>query len=128
MRSFANRRRLIIPGLPALLGLAVGGSLALSQQPPRNVRLTDAQRAQCLARHGRVLIAGFSGNEICALPYPDAGRRCTSGSQCAGDCMYEGPAPRPGQRLVGRCEALQYGFGCRTTLENGRIARAICTD
>ncbi|HYD13082.1 MAG TPA: hypothetical protein VEC11_09560 [Allosphingosinicella sp.] len=121
-------RKAALLGLPALLGLAVGGSLVLAQQPQRNVGLSDAERAQCLARHGRVLIAGFSGNEVCALPYADAGRRCTSGSQCAGDCMYDGPAPRPGQRVTGRCEALQYGFGCRTTLENGRIAYAICTD
>jgi hypothetical protein len=121
-------RKLALLGLPALLGLFLGGSLALSQQPRPHARLTQAERAYCLARHGHVMVAGLAGNEICALPYADAGRRCTSGSQCAGDCLYEGPAPRPGQRVVGQCQALAYPFGCRTTVENGRAAGAICVD
>jgi hypothetical protein len=119
-------------GVPALLGLLLGGSLAAAAvggMRPGPDRLTAAERVQCAARHGRVISAGPPGSEMCAIPFQDGGRRCTSGSQCAGDCLYEGPSPRPDQQVAGRCEAFQqHGVGCRTMLEHGRVASAVCVD
>lgn len=114
--------------LPAGLGLIAGASLALAQAPgSRPARLTQAESARCLAQHGQIAIAGLSGEEMCALPYADAGRRCTDSAQCLGDCRYQGPL-RPGARAAGQCQAYQYPYGCRTTVERGRVTEGPCFD
>lgn len=107
--------------LPVVAGAAV--------QPGQPRLLPVAERTSCLARHGRVMIAGLSGNEMCALPYRDGGKRCTDGAQCAGDCMFEGSQPRrQGARVSGRCERLQYPFSCRSTISHGRLNNTLCVD
>lgn len=120
------------------LGLAIVPTVAsLVAQPSlragRGRHLTPIELATCINRGGRVMIAGLSGNQTCALPYADAGKACSGSSQCLGDCMLDearlgGRPLQPNQRVPGRCEATNYGFGCRTTVEYGRIAMAICTD
>ena len=116
-----------VPWLSAGIGLIVGASLALGQPPRGPSRLSPAERAQCAARHGQVATAGLSGEEMCALPYADAGRRCTDSAQCAGDCRYGGSL-REGARAAGQCQAFQYPYGCRTTIEKGRVTPGPCFD
>jgi hypothetical protein len=118
--------------IPRLLAIALcSAALAAASQggAVRNAKLDSQQRAQCSARSGKVMIAGLSGNEICALPLADAGKSCTSGSQCIGDCLLDGNLPMgPGVRVAGRCEPTDYGFGCRTIVENSRVQHRICID
>lgn len=110
--------------------------LALSQPPPdrrQPTRFTDDQRAECEAQGGRVATAGLSGDDMCATPYADAGRVCTSGSQCLGDCLLDeatlgGKRPVHGMRAAGRCQARAYPFGCRNLVENGRLIYGLCVD
>jgi hypothetical protein len=99
----------------------------------RRTKLSADERAQCEGRGGRIAIAGLSGNEMCALPLADAGKRCTSGGQCLGECMFDrtglkGRPPRPGKRVTGRCQATDYPYGCRTTVENERLQPGLCVD
>lgn len=121
---------LLTPAWPALaLGILAGAALAAGAPSHGPTHLGPAERAQCEARHGRIMIAGLSGNEMCALPFPDAGRRCTDSSQCRGDCRYEGRVRLgAGARAVGRCQSLDYPFGCRTTVEHGRVTPGLCVD
>jgi hypothetical protein len=65
----------------------------------------------------------------CVLSYADAGRSCSSGDQCAGDCrVVPGMDPVPGQRVAGQCQATSDRFGCSTRVENGRAEATICID
>ena len=116
-----------------VLGALAGGLLVTSGlAQSRFTRLSPESRASCLARNGRVLIAGLSGNETCALPLADAGKKCTSGDQCIGDCLLDESKPRPARgstrRVTGICQPTDYGFGCRTLIERGRIKYNICVD
>lgn len=116
-----------------LLG-ALAGALLVSggSAQDRRTRLDPEARAQCLARGGRIMIAGLLGNEMCALPLADAGKRCTSGDQCIGDCLFDerrAPTAREyAARVTGTCQATNYGFGCRTRVEKGRIQPTLCVD
>jgi hypothetical protein len=114
-----------------MIGALIPVVALAAAQPPSSgpLHLTSVERARCTAQHGRVMIAGLSGNEMCALPYRDGGKRCTDGSQCAGDCMFEGSQPvRATARVSGRCQRLAYPFGCNTTITHGRVNGTLCAD
>ncbi len=65
----------------------------------------------------------------CVINYPDAGKSCTSGEQCAGDCRAEaGAQVEAGQQINGVCQATSDRFGCFTTIDNGRADATICID
>jgi hypothetical protein len=92
--------------------------------------LTRGERTHCLAQGGRVGMAGPSGDEMCALPFRDAGRACTDRSQCAGLCLApEPPAQgKPAASTVGHCQAFNYPYGCHETVDHGQVSGALCTD
>ena len=65
----------------------------------------------------------------CVVAYADAGKRCTTGSDCAGDCRVEStPFPEAGANAVGQCQADSRPFGCHAKVENGKATPAICVD
>ncbi len=66
----------------------------------------------------------------CVLTYTDAGQRCTTGSDCQGDCRIEdvAGAPNAGANAVGTCQRSSSRFGCYTTVENGKAEPTICVD
>jgi hypothetical protein len=121
----------LVAAFAAVCMLAGAGATAASAQ--RGRALTEAERAACLAARGRVQIGGLLGNEICVRPTSDAGRRCTSSSQCEAMCLYEPRSglrqtPRPGARVTGRCQRETNAFGCRQAVERGRLQPALCVD
>lgn len=114
-------------------------SLALLQPAPRieerrqPTLFTAEQRAACEAEGGRVATAGLSGDDMCARPYADAGRACTDGSQCLGDCLLDesslnGKRPVHDMEAAGLCQAFAYPFGCRNLIEDGRLTLGLCVD
>ena len=64
------------------------------------------------------------------ISYADAGKRCTTGSDCLGDCRVEDvtAAPAAGTPAVGQCQAVCGQFGCYTRVENGKAEATICVD
>lgn len=112
----------------ALVLLALAG---FAQAPERTMGAAD--RAQCEARGGRVERAGRAQFEMCVIAFADAGRRCASGSQCAGDCRFERSSSLArrlavGTRVAGQCQADSNPFGCNAHVEGGRLQGTRCVD
>ena len=112
------------------------------QTPPVEVDTTDvpppvrvpetAEAGDCAARGGKMLPQGRMQSLQCVVSYADAGKRCTDGDDCQGDCRVEesasGGFPTAGAAAVGRCQASSSRFGCYTTVENVRAEATICVD
>jgi Uncharacterized lipoprotein len=108
--------------------------------PPVRVPET-ADAGDCAARGGEMRRLGRMGREYCVVKYADAGKPCTDGAQCQGECRADanlppppasgapapGPTPVPPAATAGRCQADSDPFGCYTRIENGR-GTTICVD
>jgi len=86
--------------------------------------------AACAAAGGKMLPQGRMQSVRCVITYADAGRRCTDGDDCAGDCRVEDVtnAPAAGANAAGQCQASSSRFGCYTTVEGGKAEATICVD
>lgn len=85
--------------------------------------------AECAARGGTMRAVGRAQTMQCVISYVDAGKRCTTGSDCQGDCRVETtPFPETGANAVGQCQADSQPFGCHAKVENGKAMPAICVD
>lgn len=85
--------------------------------------------ADCAARGGPMQPVGRAQTMQCVVKFADAGKRCTTGSDCAGDCRVEqAPFPEAGATAVGQCQADSRPFGCYARVENGKATPAICVD
>ena len=106
-----------------------GGRTDLAEAPAAVQTPTD-EAAACAARGGKMLPQGRMQSLRCVVSYADAGRRCTDGDDCQGDCRVEEAAgtPNAGAAAVGQCQANSSRFGCYTTVENGKAEATICVD
>lgn len=85
--------------------------------------------AACGAEGGIWRREGRLGTWMCVMPYADAGRSCTDGAQCRGDCrLADDERPPAGAAVTGVCQADTSRFGCFTRVENGRAAATLCVD
>jgi putative hemolysin len=86
--------------------------------------------AACAAQGGKMLPQGRMQTVRCVITYADAGRRCSDGDDCAGDCRIEdvADAPAAGANAVGQCQANSSRFGCYTTIEDGKAQPTLCVD
>ena len=107
-----------------MLALAVLTSIAACVEEtgpvdgPLGVRMTDAERADCVARGGKVATGGMLGSEQCFRPTPDAGKACKKASDCSGACL--------GETMT--CSAVTPMFGCfEVVMEDGQKA-GLCVD
>jgi len=89
----------------------------------------SADAASCATRGGEIRKVGRMQTEQCILKYADAGKQCTDGDQCAGDCRIEGNSGiAPGAAATGQCQVDSDRFGCNTTVEDGKAAQTLCID
>lgn len=89
----------------------------------------SVEASSCAARGGEIKRVGRMQSEQCVIKYADAGKACTSGDQCAGDCRIEAtPFPNAGETARGQCQAESQNFGCHASVENGKATAAICID
>jgi len=119
--------RILIAAL-ALLAAActpMPGTATSAAGPVSSLSATD-----CAARGGTMKAVGRLQSMQCVIPHADAGKTCTDGDQCAGDCRIEDVAQRPaaGASVTGRCQATSEPFGCFTRVEDGRAAATLCVD
>ena len=105
----------IVPAGQTVIGPSVAGS-------------EDA--AACARAGGKMLPQGRMQSVRCVISYADAGRRCTDGDDCAGDCRVGDVANPPvaGAPAVGQCQASSSRFGCYTTVEGGKAEATLCVD
>ena len=65
----------------------------------------------------------------CVIRYADAGKPCTDGGQCLGDCRAEPTDTlREGAAATGQCQAENIRFGCFTTIKGGKAEATLCID
>lgn len=89
----------------------------------------SADATACAARGGEMRQVGRMQSWQCVVTYADAGKACTDGDQCQGDCRIEStPFPKDGAAVTGQCQANSQPFGCHATVEDGKATPALCVD
>ena len=100
----------------------------------RQARLEEIDVAACEEAGGSVVGVCMFGMPACVLPYSDAGKVCTDGSECEGMCVVDetnlGPNNRPevGSAATGVCIADDNPCGCWFEISNGEIQHGLCAD
>jgi len=91
---------------------------------------TASERARCETAGGSVMPGGRLGWERCLQTFPDAGKTCSDGAECLGDCRLEllKDMPQAGETATGTCQANDSPFGCHASVENGKATPALCVD
>ena len=110
---------------------ASAGKTDLAEATPAVQSVAGSEdAAACRAAGGKMLPQGRMQSVRCVISYADAGRRCTDGDDCAGDCRVEdvANAPAAGTNAVGQCQASSSRFGCYTRVEGGKAEATICVD
>ena len=109
---------------------ATDASATPAPQPTQVSAAGTTDAALCDRAGGKMLPQGRMQSVRCVLTYTDAGQRCTTGSDCQGDCRIEdvAGAPNAGANAVGTCQRSSSRFGCYTTVENGKAEPTICVD
>lgn len=91
------------------------------------VRSADA--AACAANNGTMKQVGKLQSWQCVINYADAGKPCSSSSQCQGDCrVASGTEVALGAPTAGVCQATSDRFGCNTRVEDGKAGATLCID
>ena len=97
-------------------------------QPPEPPAIPTTQSA-CVAAKGTWGAMGMRGLAGCSIPYADAGKTCTDGDQCRGDCRVTEPDQAMGDKpITGQCQASSSPFGCFARVEDGRSTGFLCVD
>jgi hypothetical protein len=85
--------------------------------------------AEACASRGGIVRTGSAGASACAMPYRDAGKACTDGGECEGDCWARSEEKAPDGLVHGQCQADNTAFGCHGRVESGRLeGPMICVD
>ena len=86
----------------------------------------------CASSGGTLAPRGKKQEAVCVHPYPDAGKSCSSSSQCGGRCIAkvnaDGSLPKIGESAAGMCQADDKLFGCFAELKNGKVSASMCID
>ncbi len=94
-----------------------------------NAPVQSADAAACAARNGTMRQVGRLQSWQCVINYADAGKVCSSSSQCQGSCLAGEATDRtPGATITGVCQATSSRFGCNTPVENGKAGPTLCID
>jgi len=120
------KRLMILPAIWAAFAMAACQPMPAADDSA--VAQTPSAEA-CAARGGSLQPVGRMQTVQCVIRYADAGKACTTGDQCAGDCRIEdAPFPDTGAAASGRCQADSNRFGCHANVENGKATATICID
>ena len=67
------------------------------------------------------------GKPACVITYKDAGKACTDGSQCSGNCVTTSSL-EPEKPAQGVCTTTSDPCGCKQFVENGKASYPLCAD
>lgn len=105
------------------------GDLGYGSEPAAVAVPESPAAADCIRRGGTMQPVGKMRTMQCVVPYADAGKRCTDGDQCAGECRTADAArPTQGATVAGICQADSNPFGCFTRVEDGKAEATLCVD
>jgi hypothetical protein len=88
----------------------------------------EAAKRKCESSGGISGRMGKAQMEGCTRPTKDGGTPCSNKADCQIDCIYEGPHLAVGSPAIGICVRDDSPFGCRTTVDGGRIRGGKCVD
>ncbi len=124
--------------LAAFIGLTVllltscnsisGWNSARKIQKHREAALEEVDVVGCKASGGTIKGVCMFGMPACVRPYTDAGKTCTDGSQCEGNCLQQEPWAPVGTEIFGICEATDEPCGCQAFVTEGRAEAGLCED
>jgi hypothetical protein len=98
-------------------------------QPAGGDLTETAAQIACEQRGGTLERVGRLQSFQCIVSYADAGKTCSDGAQCQGDCRIEGnDGLNAGANVTGQCQASSNGFGCFTRVEDGKATATLCVD
>lgn len=83
--------------------------------------------AACQAQKGDWRRVCMRGNYMCVTTFADAGKTCSSSSECGGRCLAEG-SPDFGAKVTGKCSVNNDPCGCFQTVEDGEAQPGLCVD
>ncbi len=101
------------------------------QTPTRSTQgpIHTLSAAECLKAGGEMQTVGRLQSTQCVVTYADAGKRCTDGDECQGNCRIEDVSrPSEGRLHTARCQATSAPFGCYTLVEDGKASATLCVD
>jgi hypothetical protein len=112
--------------IAALLVLALAACSSLppvivAPQPTVGLVIPPDNEQDCLAQGGAWGPQGLLQMEMCDLPAVDAGKPCTSSSQCQGLCLASDASS------TGTCSPRTLNFGCFDVVEDG-AKMGLCID
>lgn len=115
--------------LIAALALMASACSPMAEQAPDAGAPAQSAEAACAAQHGTLQRVGRLQSVQCVIAYADAGKRCTDGDQCQGDCLAPATgAASAGQAATGQCAPTSNRFGCATRVEDGKADATLCID
>jgi len=115
--------------LIAALALMASACSPMTEQAPDASGPAQTSEAACAAQGGTLQRVGRMQSVQCVIAYADAGKRCTDGDQCLGDCLYDGAAaPGTNVSVGGQCAPTSNRFGCATRVEDGKADATLCID
>lgn len=88
----------------------------------------EKDKAACLGEGGSWERMGFLQKSGCIRTSRDAGKSCTSSSQCEFRCLAASFPNSANDPVVGVCATTDSNFGCRAFIENGRFVQGPCVD
>jgi hypothetical protein len=114
----------------AFAGYSVGAENSRTQSIDHaNAKSSDQL---CAATGGHMRMRG-SGKIVCFHSNPDAGKVCSSKSECKGYCTinessWGAKPPEVGSHRAGTCEPTDILDGCFAVIENGTVLTLNCID
>lgn len=115
--------------LTAVAAFALAACSPMTGQSPDAASPGQSAEAACAAQGGTLQRVGRLQSVQCVIAYADAGKRCTDGDQCGGDCLVpEGTNVAAGTAAVGQCAPTSNRFGCATRVEDGKADATLCID
>ena len=101
---------------------------APADSPEAAAAYREAREVDCQAAGGRLQALGRLQRVQCVIPYADAGKACSSKSDCSGHCLAAAEVA-VGAVATGTCQRdVSETFGCRQRVEEGKAQGMLCVD
>ncbi|MGE8237745.1 MAG: hypothetical protein ACN6PQ_15840 [Stenotrophomonas indicatrix] len=105
-----------------------GTAATVADSPEAAAAYEEARDVDCRAAGGTLQPLGRLQRVQCVIPYADAGKSCSSKSDCSGQCLASAEVTA-GAVATGTCQRdVSQNFGCRQRIDGGRAQGTLCVD